>query len=319
MPYRFSLSRCLSFWRELFRHTRFAEPSIPAPLPAPAAAAPEVPAVPTLTGLPLPGADLANDAPATAAMPEPTLGVALGDAPVPWEHYLLARENPQQDIQRISGILAKGEVILEIGCGDGEVAWRIAARNPGMGVIATDCFDCGSRPDVGSLYDKVARLWRERRLPAQEMPLENLVVLRAELDFLDRLPPRSLDSLLLINAEPSVGKKVVDFLSAPGLHSAVKPGERQVVMLPHSREMGVCASGGYEFDHGEDWSCGLGYLMASPLGFRKGSRLQWGIDLCRGSAYSCNSTQHDVYICGLAPTGLADPALVTRRPRPRMS
>ena len=318
MPYRFSLSRCLAFWRELFRHTRFAEPSVPAPIPAPPAAPSEGPAMPSLAGLPLPGTDLANGVPATADTPGQPPGVVPGEAPSPWESYLLARGNPLQDIRRIPGILAKGEVILEIGCGDGEVAWRIAARNPGMGVIATDCYDCGARPDTGSLYGKVARLWQDRRLPAQEMPLENLVVLRAELDFLDCLPPRSLDSLLLINAEPSVGRKVVDFLSAPGLHSAVKPGERQGGILPHSREMGVCTSGGYEFDHGEDWSCGLGYLMASPLGFRKGSRLQWGIDLCRGSAYSCNSTQQDVYICGLAPNSLVDPALIPRRPRPRM-
>lgn len=318
MPYRFSLSRCLTFWRELFRHTRFAEPSVPAPIPAPPAAPFERPAVPSLAGPPFPGTDLGNGVPATAVTPGQPCGVVPGEAPALWESYLLARGNPLQDIRRVPGILAKGEVILEIGCGDGEVAWRIAARNPGMGVIATDCYDCGARPDAGSLYGKVARLWQDRRLPAQEMPLENLVVLRAELDFLDCLPPRSLDSLLLINAEPSVGRKVVDFLSAPGLHSAVKPGERQVVILPHSREMGVCTSGGYEFDHGEDWSCGLGYLMASPLGFRKGSRLQWGIDLCRGSAYSCNSTQQDVYICGLAPNSLVDPALVSRRPRPRM-
>lgn len=305
MPLRFSLSRCLAFWRELFRHTRFAAPAIPAPAPSPQPGLPDEPGPPTLAGLPLP--------PAAPAVPDADPETAASR----WERYLQARENPLQDIRRLPGILAKGEVILEIGCGDAEVAWRIAARNPGLGVIATDCFDESRAAEAGSVYGRVARLWRERRLPAQEMPLENLVVLRAEMDLLDGLPPRSVDTLLLINAEPKVGQATVDFLAAPGRHPALKPGERQVVILPYSREMGVYASGGYEFDHPEDWSRGLGYLFESRLGFRKGSRIQWGVDLCRGSAYSCNSTQHDVYISGTPPPGAAEPPPTHRRFRPR--
>ena len=37
------------------------------------------------------------------------------------------------------------------------------------------------------------------------------------------------------------------------------------MILPHCREIGIYACGGYEFDHSEDWSLGLGYLMDSAF------------------------------------------------------
>ncbi|MFZ7128046.1 MAG: hypothetical protein ACOWWM_17950 [Desulfobacterales bacterium] len=231
-----------------------------------------------------------------------------------WYLYLQNQGNPSDDIQRMAKILALNEVILEIGCGSGEVAWQIAARNPAMGVIAVDSYDGAFGSADGSHYGRVARNWRGRLLAVQHAGLDNLVILRAGLELLECLPHRSIDSILMINPEPSVGKRLIGCMAATGTNGVLKPGDRQMVILPYCREMGVCACGGYEFEHTEDWSRGLGYLMASPFIFRKESAVQWGVDLCRGSAYSRNSTQHDVYICGTPPPIQGRPASATERP-----
>ncbi|MEE4112914.1 MAG: hypothetical protein V2I40_08885, partial [Desulfobacteraceae bacterium] len=55
--------------------------------------------------------------------------------------YLLCRENSTPDIRKLNSLLRMPQVLLEIGCGDGEAARQIALKNPGIGVIATDLYD----------------------------------------------------------------------------------------------------------------------------------------------------------------------------------
>ena len=124
--------------------------------------------------------------------------------------------------------------------------------------------------------------------------------MRARISILDLMPYGCVDSVLVVNAEPNVGKAIVAELYKNNLYLRIKPGDRQIVILPHCREIGINACGGYEFDHSEDWSLGLGYLLGSAFQFKKAGPVQWGVDLCRTSPYSGNSTQKNVYVHGVA-------------------
>jgi hypothetical protein len=219
-------------------------------------------------------------------------------SPLLLNRYLLAHGNTAADIARLHYVLKKPMVILEIGCGSGEVAWQIALKNPEIGVIATDQYDCQDLSDQCSGYQRVAEAWENRCLPVQQTTPDNLLVLRAECDFMKLLPYRSIDTLLLINAEPIVGQAFISYVKQDEFSQRLRPGNKQIVVLPHCREMGVMACGGYEFDHIEDWSQGLGYLLGSRLAFRKGAQIQWGVDLRRASPYSGNSTQSNIFVYG---------------------
>jgi hypothetical protein len=170
-----------------------------------------------------------------------------------------------------------------------------------MGIIATDLYDWSHQQLEGSSYGKVARIWRERQLPAQLDTPDNLVILRAEADLLRCLPARSIDTVLLINPEPRVGKSTLDLLHAELLFLKIKAGPVQIVILPYSRELGVAVCGGFSFEHDPDWSRGLGFMMSSKFRFKIGASMQWGVDLSRISEYTKNSTQSGIYVCGDHP------------------
>jgi len=208
--------------------------------------------------------------------------------------YLALMCNTAEDVEKYRRIRALPRQIVEIGCGTGNMASEIALKNPDIGVVATDRFDCGGPCSCGSGYRRVALAWQERRLEAQRHGPENLAVLRAEIDILAYLPPRSVDTVMMINPEPSVGAVVINALAAPPLYEKLKPGG-SVLVVPFSREMGVMTCGGLEFDHGPDWSRGLGFLFSSPLAFHPGPPRHWGVDFT-ASGYSRNSTQRGVYI-----------------------
>jgi hypothetical protein len=212
--------------------------------------------------------------------------------------YLTMQENVSADITRLKHILKADEVILEIGCGSGHVARKIARENPGTGVIATDLYDWEFPDQHGSNYQKTALAWKKRQLDPQSDSPNNLVLLRADASILCHLPEGCVDTILLVNPEPKIGQAFMEFLSDPDMYRKIKPGAKQIVILPFSREMGVTSCGGYEFDHCEDWSRGLGFMMASGFDFRKGESVQWRIDLVKSSAYSSNSTQKDVFVLG---------------------
>ena len=214
------------------------------------------------------------------------------------DRYLRDAGNIAEDIDDARTLFRMANIILEIGCGDGEVARRIALKNPHMAVIATDAYPLDGQPQQGSHYRHVALAWQQRQLAAQQSRPGNLALLKAEVGILRHLPAGCLDALLLVNAEPKIGKAVLERLADDDLYQALKPGARQLVVLPYCREMGVWACGGYEFEHDTDWSRGLGYFLSSRFAFRRGDRVQWGIDLPRASRYTGNSTQTDVYVSG---------------------
>lgn len=216
----------------------------------------------------------------------------------PLSHYLFGQGNPPAEIARLPQVLNRDRVILEIGCGSCEVAWQIALKNPDIGVVATDLYPWETPAEEGSFYQKVATAWRAGSLPVQQDPPPNLVILRAESEILRLLPEGAIDTLLLINPEPLMGKAFIDFLVENDLCRKIRPGRKQIVIIPYCREMGVMACGGYEFQHAEDWSRGLDYVMDGRLRFQRGDRLQWGVDLHRTSPYSRNSTQSGVFIYG---------------------
>jgi SAM-dependent methyltransferase len=215
--------------------------------------------------------------------------------------YLTRQGNHIEDISKANDILRMPQVLLEVGCGSGEAARLIARKNPEIGVIATDLYDCGRDPANGSYYGKIARLWCACQLPAQQEAPPNLVFLRAEADLLRCLPKAAIDTILLINPEPIVGQAFIQLLKAEEIVSKLKPGPARVVILPHSRELGVVACGGCSFEHDPDWSRGLGYILGSGLPFQQGLPIQWGVDLLRVSAYTGNSTQRDIFIYGETP------------------
>jgi hypothetical protein len=231
-------------------------------------------------------------------------GLALGlpmapDAAFdPLSHYLFGQGNPPAEIARLPQVMNKDRVILEIGCGSCEVAWQIALMNPDIGVVATDLYPWETPAEEGSFYQKVAAAWRAGSLPVQQDTPPNLVILRAESEILRLLPEAAIDTLLLINPEPLMGKAFIDFLVGNDLLGKIRPGRKQIVIIPYCREMGVMACGGNEFQHADDWSRGLDYVMDGRLRFKRGDRLQWGVDLHRTSPYSRNSTQAGVFICG---------------------
>jgi hypothetical protein len=215
--------------------------------------------------------------------------------------YLRERENREQDIDKLAGILKMPQVLMEVGCGNAEAARQIALKNPNIGVIATDLYDWSHPQYSGSGYGQIARQWRAGQLPAQTSPLSNLVILKAETDLLQYFPNQAIDTIILINPEPLVGSAILKFLQGESLSSRVKQGPNQIVVLPYSRELGLMTCGGCEFEHDPDWSRGLGFIMESGLRFKRGASIQWGVDLSRISAYTGNSTQRDIYIYGKQP------------------
>jgi hypothetical protein len=213
--------------------------------------------------------------------------------------YLLERDNCSGDIDKLDTVLQMPQVLLEIGCGDAEAARQIALKNPGIGVIATDLYDWSQQqPGGGACYGQVAQGWRDRDLPVQADTPVNLVVLRAEADLLHCLPLRSIDTVLLINPETAVGTSFLALIQGQSLSLKIKRGPNQIVILPYSREMGVMACGGCDFEHDPDWSRGLGFMMGSGLRFTRGASIQWGVDLSQISAYTRNSTQRNIFVCG---------------------
>ena len=132
------------------------------------------------------------------------------DDPVRLHDYLKSQRNCQADIRKLNSILAMQHIILEIGCGSCEIARQIAGRNPGWGVIATDLYDSDEPGNAtGSRYQRVAGSWKTRGLASQQLPYGNLVVLRARIEILGLLPYGCVDSVLVVNAEPKVGKSIV--------------------------------------------------------------------------------------------------------------
>jgi hypothetical protein len=215
--------------------------------------------------------------------------------------YLLGRKNRTDDINKLKNILRMPQVLLEIGCGDAGAALQIALKNPGIGVIATDLYDCSPPSSNGSGYGKIAREWRQHQLLAQVDIPANLVILRAEASLLRCLPLRAIDTILLINPEPCVGKAFLDLLQSESLSLRIKQGPTQIVILPYSRELGLVACGGFSFEHDPDWSRGLGFILGSGLGFKLGASIHWGVDLSHISGYTGNSTQRGIYVCGDQP------------------
>ncbi len=229
--------------------------------------------------------------------------------------YLENQGNPPEEIAKLKTILGKEIVILEIGCGCAEIAWEIAGKNPNIGMIATDIYAFPRNGEACFGYGDVSRAWKEGRLAPQKAPLANMVILRAEAELLRLLPYRCVSTLLLVNPEPKVGKILLDFMEEKRLFETLKPGGRQIVIKPFSREMGVMSCGGFEFDHAPDYSRGLGFLLDSSFNFRKGGRTQWSVDLDAASPYSKNSTQSMVSICG----GLDTDTALSLTPPPRGS
>ncbi len=212
--------------------------------------------------------------------------------------YLENRGNPPAEIAKLNTIIGMEGVILEIGCGKGDIAWEIARKNPTMGVIATDIYAFPRNGASAFGYGDAAMTWKEGRLEAQQTPLANMVILRAEAEILPLLPYRCVNTLLLVNPEPKVGRIFLEFMEKNRLFETLKPSGRQMVIKPFSREMGVMSCGGFEFDHSPDYSRGMGLLMNSPFHFTRGDRFQWTVDLDAASPYSKNSTQSTVSICG---------------------
>ncbi|HHP7233661.1 MAG TPA: hypothetical protein ACFCUC_03445 [Desulfobacterales bacterium] len=219
--------------------------------------------------------------------------------PVGWpaaiRQYLHTRGNPDSEIERVVQLLDKPQLVVEIGCGAGEVACAIARHNPDTAVLATDAFDVSAGPS--SHYGLVAREWESGRLNAQQPSLPNLALLRAEGDLIDRLPDGCIDSVLLIHPEPRVAAEFFNRIQRRNLKTRFKSNRKSLIIKPFSREIGVMACGGLEFDHPRDWSRGLGFLIESPFVFRSCQPVHWGVDLSRCSPYSRHSTQPNVFVC----------------------
>jgi hypothetical protein len=213
-------------------------------------------------------------------------------------NYLSKQNNRLEDITKLHRILTMRNVILEIGCGDCEAAHEIAIKNPDWGVIATDKYAWEVSSAECSHYHKLAQKWKAKRLKVQQTVPANLVLLRAEAEILNYIPDQRIDSVLLVNPEPLVGQAFLDLLSEHLFDAKIKHGDRQLVIVPFSREMGVTTCGGNEFEHAEDWSMGLGFIMSSRFKFQKANRIQWDVDLRGLSTYSKNSTQTNVYLYG---------------------
>lgn len=212
--------------------------------------------------------------------------------------YLFSRDNFQEDIPKLKKILKMEHVIFEIGCGSGEVAWEIAKKNPYTGVIAIDKYDWTVPLNEGSHYQKTALVWREKCLKAQQYAPENLVLLRGEAEIIRFFPDQSIDTVLMVNPEPKVCEAFLKFISQDRWFQKIKPGSGQIFVVPFSRQLGVTAYGGFEWDYSGTGPENLDYLCVSPFEFRRGENNHWGLDLSRASAYSRNSTRNDIYIYG---------------------
>jgi hypothetical protein len=253
-------------------------------------------------------------------LPLSVSGDLLASAPLKpndLEGYLVERENCADDILKMNTLLMMPHVLLEIGCGNAEAARQIALMNPGTGVIATDLYDWSHQLSTGPCYGRVAAEWRRRGLPIQTDTPSNLVVLRADAALLHFLPERSIDTVVLINPEPEVGKSFLNLLQVEDLSMKIKKSPLQIVILPYSRELGVMACGGCGFEHDPDWFRGLGFIMGSGLLFKRAAPLLWGIDLGRLSPYSGNSTQGDIYVYGEPPELPVPQPIVQERPDKR--
>jgi hypothetical protein len=212
--------------------------------------------------------------------------------------YLESQGNRPERIERLARILQMDTLVLELGCGNAEIAWQIASKNPSVGVVATDIYrsPCLSGAVLG--YAKASRAWTNGLLKAQILAPDNLVILRAGACLLSLLPPQSITTLLLVNPEPAVGRAFLNLLAESQAHRAVRPGPKQLVIKPFSKKMGVTTCGGFEFNTEADWSRGIGFLRESPFDFQDAPRTHWQVDLGAFSDYSKNSTQTGVSVCG---------------------
>jgi hypothetical protein len=213
--------------------------------------------------------------------------------------YLESQGNRPATIERFQRVLKRKSVILELGCGNAEIAWQIAQKNPEIGVIATDIYRSPCLTGSVAGYARSSRAWTNGLLKAQILAPDNLVILRAGACLLSMLPPASIDTVLLVNPEPAVGRAFLNLLAeTPETGYALRPGSRQLVIKPFSKKMGVTTCGGFEFEAEADWSRGIGFLVESPFDFRDAPRIQWQVDLGAFSDYSKNSTQAGVSVCG---------------------
>ncbi len=212
--------------------------------------------------------------------------------------YLKDQGNRSGTIAALDSILKMKTVILEIGCGNAEISWQIAMKNPEIGIIATDIYRSPCLTGSVSGYAKASRSWTNSLLKAQVLAPDNLAVVRADADIIRFLPAESIDTILLINPEPAVGHAFLKFLADNPVFGAVRPGRRQLVIKPFSKKMGVATCGGYEFETEADWSRGTGFMAESPFNFKEDAQTQWAVDLGAYSDYSKNSTQTGVSVCG---------------------
>lgn len=284
------------WWSQLTRKRQLSSPDIDStPI-----------ALPSVQGIPLPEPTVSVTDLPPAGFPQRLLTGITGPAaepgpfdPLALDAHLDANGNAPGTIMEVLNVLSMETVIVEIGCGSAEVAWQIAVKNPGIGVIATDIYQLPCSTEPYSDYGKVARIWRNRMLRAQIFKPANLAIIRTEADILPLLPRHSIDTLMMINPEPRVGKSFLDYISEnERFENIIKPGPLQIVVKPFSRVTGMADGCCLEFEHGSDGSRGLGFLMESRFAFRKGNRVQWFVDLNSASAYSRRSTQQDVYVHG---------------------
>jgi len=211
--------------------------------------------------------------------------------------YLARQGNRPEILTRLNHILKMDTTILELGCGNAEIAWQIASQNPAIGVIATDIYHSPCLTGSVSGYAKASRAWTNGLLKAQILAPANLVILRAGACLLSLLPPESLSTILMVNPEPAVGRAFLKLLAETNAYRAVRTGSKQLVIKPFSKKMGVTTCGGYEFNTEADWSRGIGFMLDSPFVFSDAPRTQWKVDLGVFSDYSKNSTQAGVSVC----------------------
>ena len=212
--------------------------------------------------------------------------------------YLARQGNRPEMLARLNHILNMDATILELGCGNAEIAWQIASQNPDVGVIATDIYHSPCLTGSVSGYAKASRAWTNGLLKAQILAPDNLVILRAGACLLSLLPPESISTILMVNPEPAVGRAFLKLLAETTAYRAVRAGSSQLVIKPFSKKMGVVTCGGYEFNTEADWSRGIGFMLDSPFVFSDAPRTQWNVDLGVFSDYSKNSTQAGVSVCG---------------------
>ncbi len=211
--------------------------------------------------------------------------------------YLAGQGNSPATIARLNRTLQMKTVILELGCGNAEIAWQIASKNPSIGVIATDIYRSPCLTGSVAGYAKASRAWTNGLLKAQILAPKNLVILRAGACLIRFLPVKSINTILMVNPEPAVGRAFLTLLANTPAPRAVRPGSRQLVIKPFSKKMGIATCGGYEFSTDADWSRGIGFMVECPFVFRDAPSTQWHVELGAFSDYSKNSTQAGVSVC----------------------